>query len=812
MTDRTSTSKVAKVLKVALLCGGPSLERGISLNSARSVMDHLQSENITIKPVYFNQKKEAFLLSPAQLYSNTPSDFDFKLDKAGQALSDRQLESELKSVDIVFPVIHGAFGEDGTIQKWLEDRNIPFAGSSSAACKLGFDKFRANEFIKQNGFFAMPSCLLKIYSNDENKQIAADFFKEHKIKRAIVKPAAGGSSIGVFSVSNADEAIDKANLIFGKRMDTRVVIEPFVEGREFTVIVLQSRFGLPVAILPTEIETDYTQHQVFDFRRKYLPTRQVTYHCPPRFDDRLIERIQLQSEQLFVLLGMSDFARFDGWILDDGSIWFADFNPISGMEQNSFLFQQAARIGLSHRSVLEHIVIRACDRQNINHPLSYESIEASSPIGKEPLAILMGGMTSERQVSLMSGTNVWLKLRNSSKFQPIPYLMDMDGGIWKVPYQLLLNHTVEEIIENCRSAALHERRINRFETYARERLGYYDLPNLEDFGKPERLTLEQLIEKHNRVFIAMHGGMGEDGRLQEMLEQRNGIFNGPGSVASQLCMDKQLTADAVDNLHLPNVQSIPGKSFELAELEARIANNTDLLWRELLQVTEGRTLIAKPIADGCSSGVVHLYDGNDLARYISLLTKRAGSIPPNTFRNQTEPIELPLEPPDAIRFEKHIRTDIVRVKGGALKHTPKTDLVEVTVGVVEQGEKMHAFNPSITIADGEVLSVEEKFQGGTGVNLTPPPEEIMPQSVRRKVQRSMEAIATRLDIRGYSRIDAFVNCKTSDIYIIEVNTLPGLTPSTVIFQQALAENPSMYPREFLELIADNRKIVAAVAG
>jgi D-alanine--D-alanine ligase len=789
-------------LKIALLCGGPSLERGISLNSARSVIDHLKSNDVMIQPIYFDQKREAFLLSPAQLYSNTPADFDFKLEQTAQALTEAELERELRRVDIVFPVMHGAFGEDGTIQKWLEERAIPFIGSSSAACKRAFDKYRANEFIGDEGFFTLPSCLLKIFNADSNKQVAEMFFAEHGIKRAIVKPATGGSSIGVFSVNTVEEALEKAELIFSKRMDTRVVIEPFVEGREFTVIILQSRFGLPVAILPTEIETDYTEHQVFDFRKKYLPTRQVTYHCPPRFDDRLIERIQLQSEQLFMLLGMSDFARFDGWVLDNGSVWFSDFNPVSGMEQNSFLFQQAARIGLSHRGVLEHIIARACDRQNISHSLA--PARPNVAVTRQPLAVLMGGMTSERQVSLMSGTNVWLKLRNSEKYRPIPYLVDLDGDVWRVPYQLMLNHTVEEIVENCRSAALHEARVSRFETYARERLGLYGPLDADEFGKPERISLEQLLERHERVFIALHGGMGEDGRLQAMLERHNTTFNGPGSVASRLCMDKQATAEAVAQLGLPKVWAIPGVSYTLADLTARMVVGTEALWHELLKAAGARTLIAKPVADGCSSGVVHLYDSDDLGRYLALLSQKASYIPANTFRGQAERIELPLEQPDAIRFEKHMRTDIVRVKSGALRHVPKTGLVEVTVGVVEQPDGMHAFNPSITIADGEVLSVEEKFQGGTGVNLTPPPEQIMPKAVRRRVQDSLEKLASGLGVRGYGRIDAFVNCRTGDIYVIEVNTLPGLTPSTVIFQQALAEEAALYPMQFLELIADNK--------
>ena len=82
------------------------------------------------------------------------------------------------------------------------------------------------------------------------------------------------------------------------------------------MIILQNRFGMPVAVLPTEMEMDYADHQLFDYRRKYLPTRQVRYHCPPRFNNETIERIQVQAEQLFTALGMRDFARFDGWLFE----------------------------------------------------------------------------------------------------------------------------------------------------------------------------------------------------------------------------------------------------------------------------------------------------------------------------------------------------------------------------------------------------------------------------------------------------------------------------------------------------------------
>ena len=112
-------------------------------------------------------------------------------------------------------------------------------------------------------------------------------------------------------------------------------------------------------------------------------------------------------------------------------------------------------------------------------------------------------------------------------------------------------------------------------------------------------------------------------------------------------------------------------------------------------------------------------------------------------------------------------------------------------------------NPSMTVAIGNILTLEEKFQGGTGVNITPPPEPFVKPSAVKKAKVRMEKVAKTLGIGGYARIDAFMHVKTGELIIIEANTTPALTPSTVIYQQALAEEKPMYPRQFLEKIVGN---------
>jgi len=797
-------SEKSHKLAIAVLTGGPSLERGISLNSARSVLDHLDGDMIEIVPIYFDHKKNPYKISKSQLYSNTPSDFDYKLAQNGTPLNRESLIKLLKSTDIVFPAMHGAFGEDGEIQSLLEENNIKFLGSDSKACKKSFDKYEANRLLHEGGFDALPSALLKIYSKD-NLEIAKEFFKKNKVKRVIVKPATGGSSIGVFSATTPIHALQKAETIFSKRMDTRVVIEPFMEGKEFTVIVLQNSFGIPVAILPTEIEMAFHEGRIFDFRKKYLPTNQVKYHCPPQFSDDIVEKIRRQAEQIFSMYGMKDFARFDGWVINDSEIRFSDFNTISGMEQNSFLFQQASRIGMSHGDLLKYIVKNSCKRQKIDFP---EEVKKGSNLKKKPVRVIFGGKTSERQVSLMSGTNVWLKLRKSDIYESKPFLLDFDNNVWELPYSLILNHTVEEIIENAKNAERNQGRIARLVGVVLEELKLEKGEYSEPFFVPKKTTLANFIKESKFVFIGLHGGMGEDGTIQKLLAESGVKYNGSDSEVSRLCMDKFATGEFIRNAAIEGVTIATQKVLPFNKIKNYL--NSTALWDELTQELDAKTLIVKPKDDGCSTGIAHLYTHVDLGEYMKHMVRCDSHIPAGTLKNQENILEMPGSILRDVLFEKFVETDNVQVKGNQLKYKRVSGLVEVTIGILEKGlpaskagKKLHALNPSITIAEGEVLSLEEKFQGGTGVNLTPPPKEIVSPKALANAKSLIEKLGEKIGLQGYARIDAFMNVKTGELSVIEVNTLPGLTPSTVLYHQGLAEDPQILPKELLELIIKN---------
>ncbi len=763
----------------------------------------MQSEQTEIIPIYFNHAKKPYLISRAQLYSNTPSDFDFKLTNSAKPLSQSALTKLLKSVDLAFPVMHGSFGEDGEIQRILKRIGCPFIGSSEEACKRAFDKYKANEFIKSQGFYTLPSMVLKAHLGGHKHKIQK-FFADHKIKRAVVKPATGGSSIGVNSVSTVDEALEKANELFSKRVDTRLVIEPFCEGTEFTVIILENRFGMPVAVIPTEMELDYSDHQIFDYRKKYLASRQVTYHCPPRFENHITEKIQIQAEQLFKLLGMQDFARFDGWLMPDGNLWFSDFNPISGMEQNSFLFMQASRIGMSHADVLNYILKSACRRHSIPFPSTSPSTHKAK--SKKKVNVLFGGKTAERQVSVMSGTNVWLKLRRSDKYEPKPYLLDMDHQVWELPYALTLNHTVEEIAASCKSAKQDEEKLHKLIRRVVDKLGADEGDLSEKWFFPKKTSLSEFIKQSDFIFIGLHGGIGEDGTLQAMLEKAKVPFNGSGSKASNLCMNKYETAEVISDLKGQGIHSAAKKIETVEGFQKFSAYDFKRYFKELKKELGSKTIIVKPVGDGCSAGIARLYGPTDLEAYISYAKKGATFIPEGSLREQHGIIEMPTIKLVRIMFEQFITTDKIRVIGNKLKWEEKTNWIEITAGILEENGKLRAMSPSLTVAVGNILSLEEKFQGGTGVNITPPPTPYVKPLAVKKAKERMEMVAKKLGIQGYARIDAFMHRKTGELIIIEANSTPGLTPSTVIYHQALEEKPAMYPTTLLERIIETATI------
>ncbi|KAM3205135.1 hypothetical protein P3L10_028545 [Capsicum annuum] len=408
-----------KVLRVGLICGGPSAELCSICSRSYSVGGDLH-----VSCYYIDSNLNAFAISTAQVYSNTPADFDFKLER-----------TPCFCVDIVFPVIHGRFGEDGGIQELMERSNISFVGTGSTQCQKAFDKYDASLELDRQGSTTVPNFLIQGNEMDESE--LSKWFEQNlldiKSGKVVVKPTRAGSSIGVTVAYGVTDSLEKANRIISEGIDDKVLIEVFLEGgSEFTAVVLDVGSGFdcqPVVLLPTEVELQShgtvdvgEKDAIFNYRRKYLPTRQELHYYVSN-------------------LGLRDFARIDGWLLppstksftsagnkfgrtDSGTVIFTDINLISGMEQTRFLFQQASKVGFSHSNILCTIFQHACLRfpdllshNIISNPSRRRSKSSSATEAvlkqHKKVYVIFGGDTSERQVSLISGTNVWLNLKAS---------------------------------------------------------------------------------------------------------------------------------------------------------------------------------------------------------------------------------------------------------------------------------------------------------------------------------------------------------------------------------------------------------------
>ncbi|MHB1928287.1 MAG: hypothetical protein ACYCUG_02470, partial [Acidimicrobiales bacterium] len=673
-------------LRIALLFGGPSPERGISLNSARSVADHLDGPGVVLgELLYVDTSRRVFAVSRALLYSNTPDDFDFKLALSSAPLTPEDLAARLRACDLAFPVMHGEYGEDGGIQRLIEEAGVPYVGSPPEVCAVAYDKHRSQERLAAAGIATVPHTLVP----------AGTDLPELPGGVLVSKPTSGGSSLGVTvhrPGPDRDGAIRRQAARYGA-----VVVQSWITGVEVTTVVVEGEGG-PVALIPVEVELrDRAPHQILSYRHKYLPSDDARYHCPPRFPPGVVDAVRATAERAFGVLGLRDFARIDAWLTDDGRIVVSDVNPISGMEQNSFLFVQAAQAGMTHRDALRLVVSRACARSGLTPPAG-----ADRPAGdREVVPVLLGGTTAERQVSVLSGTNVWLKLLHSPRYEPQPALLDADGGVWLLPYPAALRHTVEEIRAACEEAAAGREETGRLTADIGRRLGLLTTqPAL-----PRRATLEELVAGRRFVFNALHGGAGEDGTMQRRLDALGVAYNGSGPEASALAMDKERTGRVVLGAGLDGVGSAPRMRVELPADPG--------VWDRAVAAFGTSTLVVKPLADGCSAGVVPLRGRGELAAYLEHLERGSTRIPAGTFSmlGADQSVELPSDGTDALLLESFVQTDRITVAAGEtgsrrLDWRPTGQgWIEVTVGVLGPAGSLRALPPSLTIATAGVLSL-----------------------------------------------------------------------------------------------------------
>jgi D-alanine-D-alanine ligase len=581
--------------------------------------------------------------------------------------------------------------------------------------------------------------------------------------------------------------------------ESKVLVEGFIEGKEFSCIVAQDEKGKAIALPPTEIRKG---KGLFDYRSKYLPglSRKIT---PIDVANEDIQVIRKECERLFYTLQFDVYARIDGFLATDGKLFLNDPNTTSGMMPSSFFFHQAAEIGLNPSQFLTYIIrtslqqrlLKAANNKGFEKLLKKLDLsikkDKDSATNKIKVAVILGGYSSERHISVESGRNIYEKLASSTKYEPIPVFLMGNADehiLYKIPINILLKDNADDIKDKIENYKIHEIVKSIIKESSSITRKYSSKDNLE---KPERISYEDLVKLVDEVFIALHGRPGEDGAVQANLERVGLPYNGSGVESSQITIDKYRTNEILKQ-----------NGFLVAEhlLVTEEAWNTDKnKVLERLTSMIKYPFIAKPVDDGCSSAVKKIKTPQEFEAFAKLIFRTTETLDKIAAQllNIKEKEEFPQKRVILVEelISKKDANHFLEITGGMLTNYDENGNVNYEV-----------FEASEALSEGEVLSLEEKFLAGQGQNITPARYAADPaerQKISDKVKQTLGDAAKLLNINGYTRIDAFVRIYNPDkveIIFIEVNSLPGMTPATCIFHQSAINGYKPY--DFIDHILE----------
>ncbi|UOQ74885.1 D-alanine--D-alanine ligase family protein [Hymenobacter cellulosilyticus] len=584
--------------------------------------------------------------------------------------------------------------------------------------------------------------------------------------------------------------------------EAQVLVESFVAGREFSCIVVEDPYGNPLALPPTEIVKG---EEMFDYRSKYLPglSRKIT---PIDLPEAEIQRIREACEEMFRTFGFQVYARIDGFLGKDNQLFLNDPNTTSGMLPASFFFHQAAEIGLNPSQFLTYLIRTslAARRRAGMKPVHLgglltqldEAVASRQHEEKQrtKVAVIMGGYSSERHISVESGRNIYEKLSSSVKYEPVPVFLtgnSQEFRLYVLPINVMLKDNADDIREKIEYAEAGHSLHPVLERIREEASAITSTYAGQATAQPRRLSFEELAHEVDEVFIALHGRPGEDGALQKQLEQFGLPYNGSGVESSSITINKFET-----NRRLREAGLRVAEHRMAARLEWEA--DAESFYRSL-ETQFAYPFIAKPADDGCSSAVKKIKNRAELEAFCQLIFRDQEDLmpAPATVLNLGFKEEFPQK--DAFLVETLISRDgakhFLEVTGGLLTHWKADGTLEIEV-----------FEASEALANGEVLSLEEKFLAGEGQNITPAryaPDVQERQRISEEVKAELKRVAEVLNIQGYARIDAFVRVRETgavEVIIIEVNSLPGMTPATCIFHQTALNGYTPY--DFIDRILE----------
>jgi len=310
---------------IAVLEGGYSHEKVISLLSAETVFKHLDEEKYN--PIKVRIDEEGwFAFYDGQKHAIDRSDFSFNNIK----------------FDFIFIVIHGTPGEDGKLQAYFDMLGIPYSTCGHLASTLTFNKFVCNQYLKNFGIKVAEAVLIRQNESFQTNEIVSKVGLP-----CFVKPADGGSSFGITRVEKENELTDAIKLAF--KHGTQAIIESFMSGREVTNGIYKGKKG--VKVLPiTEI---VTKNSFFDFDAKYKgESEEIT---PSDLPFELEQKVKSETKKIYELLDLNGICRAD-YIIQGQEPYLIEINTVPGMSDASLIPQMAAHEGIPLKDLLTEVI------------------------------------------------------------------------------------------------------------------------------------------------------------------------------------------------------------------------------------------------------------------------------------------------------------------------------------------------------------------------------------------------------------------------------------------------------------------------
>ncbi|MEP6598192.1 MAG: D-alanine--D-alanine ligase family protein [Actinomycetota bacterium] len=352
-------------IRVAVVYGGRSSEHGVSVVSAGSVLAALDPARYDVVPVGITPRggwmltgadPEKLQITGRQLPevdSGTAVMLPGDPTAAGLVVVEPGEGARvLQSVDVVFPVLHGRYGEDGTIQGLLEMAGVPYVGAGVFASAAAMDKEYTKKLLGAEGLPVGEWIVLR------RGQAWSSIDAEHLGLPVFVKPARAGSSVGISKVRRWADLTDALDVAFGH--DSKVLVETAVTGREVECGVLEDVDGRAIASVPGEIRL-VGDHDWYDFEAKYLDDA-CEFDVPALLPADVTKRLRAMACQAFTALDGAGLARVDFFVTPDGNLVINEVNTMPGFTAISLFPKMWAASGVDYPSLVDRLIASALRR------------------------------------------------------------------------------------------------------------------------------------------------------------------------------------------------------------------------------------------------------------------------------------------------------------------------------------------------------------------------------------------------------------------------------------------------------------------